>query len=147
MHPSFVGSTPRHSGDDHVSSTQAHPGKNALLSAIWNYARDKDYTSLANPCSGIKGNKETGRDTYVEDELFKRVYDKADPGLQDAMDLAYLTGQRDIDTRMMDERDVRDGQVWVLQGKTKAKRRGPLSKLRPGNKQGLASAFARKPLI
>jgi len=95
----------------------------ALLSAIWNYARDKGYTSLANPCSGIKGNKETGRDTYVEDELFKQVYDKADPGLQDAMDLAYLTGQRVTDIRMMDERDVRDGQIWVLQGKTKAKRR------------------------
>lgn len=95
----------------------------ALLSAIWNYARDKGYTSLANPCAGIKGNKETGRDTYVEDALFKRVHDKADVGLQDAMDLAYLTGQRVTDTRLMDERDVRDGQIWVLQGKTKAKRR------------------------
>jgi hypothetical protein len=39
------------------------------------------------------------------------------------MDLAYLTGQRVTDTRLMDERDVRDGQIWVLQGKTKAKRR------------------------
>lgn len=95
----------------------------ALLSAIWNYARDKGYTSVANPCAGIKGNKETGRDTYVEDALFKRVHDKADAGLQDAMDLAYLTGQRVTDTRLMDERDVRDGQIWVLQGKTKAKRR------------------------
>ncbi len=95
----------------------------ALLSAIWNYARDKGYTSLANPCAGIKGNKETGRDTYVEDALFKRVHDKADVGLQDAMDLAYLTGQRVTDTRLMDERDVRDGQIWILQGKTKAKRR------------------------
>lgn len=95
----------------------------ALLSAIWNYSRDKGYTSLANPCAGIKGNKETGRDTYVEDELFKRVHDKADSGLQDAMDLAYLTGQRVTDTRLMDERDIRDGQIWVLQGKTKAKRR------------------------
>ncbi len=35
----------------------------ALLSAIWNYARDKGYTPLANPCSGIKGNKEAGRAT------------------------------------------------------------------------------------
>lgn len=67
----------------------------ALLSEIWNYARDKGYTSLANPCAGIKGNRDSGRDTYVEDELFKRVHDKADAGLQDAMDLAYLTGQRD----------------------------------------------------
>jgi len=76
---------------------------------------------LANPCAGVKGNKETGRDTYVE--LLKRVHDKADTGLQDAMDLAYLTGQRVTDTRLMDERDVRDSQIWLLQGKTKAKRR------------------------
>lgn len=39
------------------------------------------------------------------------------------MDLAYLTGQRVTDTRMMDERDVRDGMIWLKQGKTKAKRR------------------------
>ncbi|PVZ59275.1 integrase [Pseudomonas sp. B1(2018)] len=95
----------------------------ALLSAIWNFARDVGYTALANPCAGIKGNKETGRDIYIEDALFKRVYEKADSGLQDAMDLAYLTGQRVTDTRLMDERDVRDGQIWVLQGKTNAKRR------------------------
>lgn len=81
----------------------------ALLSAIWNYARDKGYTSLANPCAGIKGNKETGRDMYVEDALFKRVHDKADIGLRDAMDLAYLTGQRVTDTRMMDAVDRYSG--------------------------------------
>lgn len=38
----------------------------ALLSAIWNFARDIGYTALANPCAGIKGNKETGRDIYIE---------------------------------------------------------------------------------
>jgi integrase len=94
----------------------------ALLSAIWNFARDTGYTALANPCAGIKGNKETGRDIYIEDALFKRVYEKADVGLRDAMDLAYLTGQRVTDTRLMDERDVREGQIWVLQGKTNVKR-------------------------
>lgn len=35
------------------------------------------------------------------------MYEKADAGLRDAMDLAYLTGQRVTDTRLMDERDVR----------------------------------------
>ena len=54
---------------------------------------------------------------------WEEAHDKADAGLRDAMDLAYLTGQRVTDTRLMDERDVRDGQIWVLQGKTKAKRR------------------------
>jgi integrase len=95
----------------------------ALLSAMWNFARDVGYTALANPCAGIKGNREAGRDVYVEDELYKLVYDKAEVGLQDAMDLAYLTGQRVTDMRLMDERDVRSGQIWVKQGKTETKRR------------------------
>ena len=95
----------------------------ALLSAIWNYARDTGYTSLANPCSGIKGNKESGRSVYVEDSLYDAVYEKAEIGLKDAMDLAYLTGQRVSDTLRIDERDVRDSQIWIIQGKTNAKRR------------------------
>ena len=68
----------------------------ALLSAIWNFARQSGYTSLANPCAGIKGNKETGRDTYVEDEMFAAVYLHA---------------------------DLLDNQLLIKQGKTSAKRR------------------------
>lgn len=75
------------------------------------------------PCADIKGNKETGRGIYIEDALFKRVYEKADVDLKDAMDLAYRTAQRVTNTRILDELDVRDGQVWVLHGKTTAKRR------------------------
>lgn len=95
----------------------------ALLSSIWNYAREMGYTALANPCSGVKGYKETGRDVYIEDALYKKVHDQADQGLRDAMDLAYLTGQRVGDTLRMDERDVRDGFIAVSQAKTGAKRR------------------------
>lgn len=47
----------------------------------------------------------------------------AEVGLQDAMDLFYLTGQRPGDTLRMDERDLRDGQLYVTQSKTGAKRR------------------------
>ncbi|WP_024643729.1 tyrosine-type recombinase/integrase [Pseudomonas syringae] len=95
----------------------------ALLSHIWNYAREMGYTSLANPCAGVKGNRESGRNVYVEDDLFALVYSKAEIGLQDAMDLAYLTGQRVTDTRLMDERDIRNGELWITQGKTQVKRR------------------------
>ena len=95
----------------------------ALLSAIWNFARQSGYTSLANPCAGIKGNKETGRDTYVEDEMFAAVYLHADQPLKDALDLFYLTAQRIGDTLKMDERDLLDNQLLIKQGKTSAKRR------------------------
>ena len=45
----------------------------ALLSAIWNFARECGYTALANPCAGVKEHKESGRDVYVEDEIFAAV--------------------------------------------------------------------------
>ncbi len=95
----------------------------ALLSAIWNFAREMGYTSLANPCSGVKGNRERGRDIYIEDSVYQAVYKNASAGLQDSMDLAYLTGQRVTDVRLMNESDIRDNQLWVKQGKTSAKRR------------------------
>ncbi|HWH86202.1 MAG TPA: tyrosine-type recombinase/integrase [Pseudomonas sp.] len=116
----------------HVNQYLRHRGKTApvranrekaLLSSIWNFARASGYTSLANPCAGVKGHKETGRDIYVEDDLFASAYKCADQPLRDALDLFYLTGQRIADTLKMDERDIRDGKLAVQQGKTGAKRR------------------------
>lgn len=116
----------------HVAQYLRHRGKTApvranrekaLLSAIWNFARESGYTSLANPCAGVKGNKETGRDVYVEDDMLAKAYEHADQPLRDALDLFYLTGQRIADTLKMDERDIRDGKLAVRQGKTGAKRR------------------------
>ncbi|NUU35171.1 tyrosine recombinase XerC [Pseudomonas sp. C2B4] len=116
----------------HVSQYLRHRGKTApvranrekaLLSSIWNFARENGYTSLANPCAGVKGNKETGRDVYVEDDVLAKAYQHADQPLRDALDLFYLTGQRVADTLKMDERDIKDGKLSVQQGKTGAKRR------------------------
>jgi integrase len=93
----------------------------ALLSHIWNFARDKGYTALPNPCAGIKGFKEKGRDAYVEDDQFEAIWQQADVCLRDAMDLAYLTGQRPADVLRLSEMDARDGALHVQQGKTGAK--------------------------
>lgn len=93
----------------------------ALLSHIWNFAREKGYTALANPCAGIKTKKERGRqDIYVHDDAFAAVWRHATVGLRDAMDLAYLTGQRPSDVVMMDETKIRDGMIEIRQGKTGA---------------------------
>lgn len=90
----------------------------ALLSHLWNWARDQGYTALPNPCAGIHRNPEHARDVYVEDETYRAVWQAADAPLRDALDLAYLTGQRPADTLRMDERDIRDGSLHVRQGKT-----------------------------
>lgn len=93
----------------------------ALLSHIWNFAREKGYTAKANPCAGVKGFREAGRDVYVEADVFDAVHAAACAPLRDAMDLAYLGGQRPADTLRMAETDVRDGVLHVRQRKTGVK--------------------------
>jgi integrase len=108
----------------------------SLLSAIWNFARDKGYTDLPNPCAGIKGFAEEGRKVYIEDTEFEAVWQAADACLRDAMDLAYLTGQRPADVLSWSEDDVRDGVLYVRQGKTG-------EKLRFATEGDLADVLAR----
>jgi len=90
----------------------------ALFSHIFNKAREWGATDRPNPCVGVRKHRESGRDVYVGDDLYKAVWEKADTPLREAMDLAYLTGQRPADVLKMDERDVRDGVVSVRQNKT-----------------------------
>lgn len=90
----------------------------ALFSHIWNFARDKGITNKTNPAAGIKGNPESGRDAYIEDEVYKVVWAAAEAPLQDAMDLAYLTGQRPADVLKLSQSDIQDGELTVVQNKT-----------------------------
>lgn len=90
----------------------------ALFSHIWNFAREKGITNKTNPAAGIKGNPESGRDAYIEDEVYKVVWATAEAPLQDAMDLAYLTGQRPADVLKLSQSDIEDGELTVVQNKT-----------------------------
>ena len=105
----------------------------ALFSHIFNKAREWGYTAAPNPCAGVKGFTERGRDAYIEDVTYKAVWDAADWPTRDAMDLAYLTGQRPADVLKMRLPDIRDGFLWLTQGKTRKKLRmaiaGELAKL------------------
>ena len=90
----------------------------ALFSHVFNFARQYGYTDASNPCAGIKGHKETGRDRYVEDDEFLAVWNKADQPVQDAMDLAHLTGQRPADLLKFNRNDLRSGMLVLTQNKT-----------------------------
>lgn len=79
-------------------------------------------TDAPNPCLGVKGFKETGRDRYVTDAEFQAVREHAHPTLRDAMDPALLTGQRPADVLKIKRSDIRDGALWIVQNKTGAKR-------------------------
>lgn len=64
-----------------------------------------------------------GRDVYIEDVQYQTVWSVGDACLRDAMDLAYLTGQRPADVLGSLELDVRDGAIHLRQSKTSKKLR------------------------
>lgn len=95
----------------------------ALVSHMWNWAREEGITKLPNPCTGVKRFTETGRDTAPDNDMVSKVLAVADKPLQFAMRLADLIGQRPSDVRKIKETDIRDGLLHVKQGKTQAKLR------------------------
>ncbi|CAK15045.1 tyrosine-type recombinase/integrase [Pseudomonas entomophila] len=95
----------------------------ALLSHVYNLAREWGFTTKENPCQGVRKNKETPRDFYANDAVWRAVYGKAVEELKVAMDLAYLTGQRPADVLVMRKDDIEDKALGVKQKKTHKKLR------------------------
>jgi integrase len=90
-----------------------------VFSTMWNKARGWGYTDLPNPCEGIKGHTLGKRTVYITDAVFALVHGHASAVLRDAMDLAYLTGQRPADALSMTDHDIIEGHLIVTQEKTK----------------------------
>jgi hypothetical protein len=66
-----------------------------------------------NPCQGIRGFREDGRDAYVDDELTAKVMERAVRPLQFALRLAHLAGQRPGNVPRMSEADISGGVLRV----------------------------------
>lgn len=105
----------------------------ALFSHIFNCARMWGYTANANPVAGVKKYHEKGRDVYVSDDLFKRVFERADGHIKNFMLVSYLTGQRVSDNLKIKLGDIKEDVLWVKQNKTGTRLRiqlaGALKKL------------------
>jgi len=95
----------------------------ALLSHVFNMAREWGLTERENPCQGVRKNKEVPRDYYANAVVWDAVYGMAGPELKEAMDLAYLTGQRPADVIIMRSDDTEGDYFLVTQGKTGQKLR------------------------
>lgn len=95
----------------------------ALLSHMFTIAREWGLTSNANPCFGVRRNKEKPRDYYAGKAVWDAVYAEAVQELKDAMDLAYLTGQRPADVLKTAMTDLNNGFLMVGQGKTEKRLR------------------------
>jgi integrase len=89
-----------------------------LFSTLWNHARGWGYTDAENPCIGIEGHSLKKREVYVTDEVFDVVRAHASEALRDALEFAYLTGQRPGDALKARVDDIKDGVLYVAQGKT-----------------------------
>lgn len=95
----------------------------AWLSAAWNWGRDRGLTKALNPTVGVRRHKEPGRSMYVEDDELAAILRHADEPLREAIELAYLIGQRPGDLREIRETDIRDGAIQIEQAKTGARLR------------------------
>lgn len=91
-----------------------------VFSRMFNLARAWGYTNAENPARGVKGFALGSRDVYVTDEVFSAIWDEANEPLRDAMDLAYLTGQRPGDLLTLTEQSIVDDRLQLKQNKTKA---------------------------
>lgn len=105
--------------DDHSDKPTTANRCKRLFSTMWNHARGWGYSDLPNPCEGIKGYSLAKRTVYITDEVFAAVYAHASAPLRDAMDLAYLTGQRPAEALKMTSHDLIDGHLIITQEKTK----------------------------
>ena len=92
-----------------------------LFSNLWNHARGWGWTDLENPCAGIRGHATGKREVYISDAVYRVVWECATQPIRDAMDLAYLTGQRPADLLTLSERDIQDGSLPIRQAKTGAR--------------------------
>lgn len=105
--------------DDHADKPTTANRCKRVFSTMWNKARGWGYTDLPNPCEGIQGHSLGKRTVYITDAVFKAVHEHASAPLRDAMDLAYLTGQRPADALGMTAHDIIEGHLIVTQEKTK----------------------------
>ncbi|WP_019573295.1 tyrosine-type recombinase/integrase [Curvibacter lanceolatus] len=104
--------------EKHRTKPQTANRLKRLFSAMFNRARAWGYTDKENPATGVRGLAVGKREVYVTDQVFKAIWDCATAPIRDAMDLAYLTGQRPSDSRAMTDEDIADGTIPTRQGKT-----------------------------
>lgn len=111
-----------------------------LFSHMFNMARAWGWTERENPCQGIEGFSLEKREVYITDRVYRSVYEQGNIALKDAMDLAYLTGQRPGDARSLTDRHIQDGHLVIKQNKTSA----PLRFIIEGELKALLDRIAKR---
>ena len=93
--------------------------RKALLSHMYNKARQWGLTDAVNPCVGSEGHDEFRREVYIDDAQYRAIITVAAPALADTIKLMYLTGQRLGDVLKMRFTDINGGVLIVKQNKSR----------------------------
>lgn len=102
----------------------------ATLSACYSWLMRLEESGItANPCIGVRRNKETKRARYVTDEEYKVVHDIAHPNVAALLDLIYLTLQRPEDIVSWSDKNIIqktniDGTTTTVLRNVQAKKNG-----------------------
>lgn len=89
----------------------------AALSAAYEYAM-RNGMATYNPCRGVSRNKERGSKVYIESEDLSKTIDAAPEHFARVMQLAYMTGMRAVDLRLMKVQDITEKGLWYTESKT-----------------------------
>lgn len=89
----------------------------ALLSHVYRKAMRWGLADV-NPCQGIERNRERPDRRYITDADFSVIFAKAPAYVRSAMELAYLTGQRQADILKLRRSQLQDEGIYFKQSKT-----------------------------
>jgi integrase len=70
-----------------------------------------------NPCYGVRRNRETPSKVYVTNDELRAVLDRAPPCLRDLLSVAYLTGLRQGDLRILKRENITEKGIELRQSK------------------------------
>lgn len=88
-----------------------------MTSVMLNKARGWGYLHTPNPVIGIEGLKIKIVKRNIRTDVFRAIWEHSSPSLRDAMDLAYLAGQRPADTLKTSECDIKANVLSIIQNK------------------------------
>jgi integrase len=89
----------------------------ACLSSACNYGMRKGWLDF-NPCHGVRRNTERPSKVYVPHEALTAAIDRAPECVQDLLAVAYLTGIRQTDLRLMTRHAVQGDRLRFIESKT-----------------------------
>lgn len=100
-----------------AGSAVAGNRERACLSSACNWGMRNGWLDI-NPCHGVRRNTERPSKAYVTHDALSAAIDRAPECLQDLLAVAYLTGIRQTDLRLMPPTAVQDGRLRFVESKT-----------------------------